>query len=127
MNHLKVVCAEDCGNSPKKQLLRDLTIALAKQDIESWLEWMRDDVVWEIIGEDRLEGKVAMADRLQSWHDRSISELEIHHIITHGNTASLNATVFFADGKRLDYCDVYNFGGFGKTAKIKKIMSYVIQ
>lgn len=127
MENLKVVCAEDCGNSPKKQLLRDITISLAKQDIDSWMEWMRDDIEWDIVGEKQIHGKTDMENVLKSRNERKITELEIHNIITHGNTASLNATLILANGKRIEYCDVYNFGGFGKKAKIKKIMSYVIQ
>lgn len=30
---LKVICEENCGNAPKKQLLKDFNIAMAKCDI----------------------------------------------------------------------------------------------
>ena len=127
MENLKVHCAENCGNSPKKELLRDITIALAKKEIDRWMEWMHEDVLWEIVGNQQVQGKGEMEKMLQSWNDKKITELQIHNIITHGNTASLNATIIFKDRTRLDYCDVYNFAGFGKKAKIKKILSYMIQ
>lgn len=51
------LCAENCGNSPKKELLRDLSIAFVKNEIEFCMDWMTDDVVWEIIGDKLIQGK----------------------------------------------------------------------
>lgn len=52
--------------------------------------------------------------------------LHIHHIITHGNVASLNGKLTLTNGDKLEFCHVYRFSGFGKKAKIKEITSYII-
>ena len=44
-NNIKVECAEDCGNSPKKQLLKELTIAFANNDIDFCMECMSDNKI----------------------------------------------------------------------------------
>lgn len=124
---LIVECAEDCGNAPKKELLRDLTIAFAKNDTEFCINCMRDDIVWEMIGQNRFEGIGEYKEALNNWKKHQVKHLIIHNIITHGNTASLNGTMLLEDETKIDFCDVYNFAGFGKKAKIKKITSYVIK
>jgi hypothetical protein len=37
---LKIICAEDCGNAPKKNLFKELNIAIAKNDIGFIIENM---------------------------------------------------------------------------------------
>lgn len=123
---LKVICAENCGNSPKKQLLKDFTIALAEKNTDFCIDWVRDDLTWEIIGEKQFQGKEEYEKALEEMKDRNVEELEIHHIITHGNTASANGTLHFSNGETIAFCDVYEFAGFGKDAKIKRITSYII-
>lgn len=125
-DQLKVKCAESCGNSPKKELLKELTIAFAKNDNGFCLEWMKDDVIWDIIGERCIQGTDEFEDALVMKRDREAEELLIDNIITHGNTGSVNGTLIFADKSRTAFCDVYNFAGFGKNAKVKKICSYRI-
>lgn len=122
-----VECAENCGNSPKKQLLRDLTVAYAKQDIRFCIEWMTDDVIWEIVGEQRIQGKDNVEKALYASSEREVQQLRIENIITHGDTGSVNGTVQLSGNQTIAFCDVYNFRGFGRTAKIKKITSYNIQ
>ena len=124
---VKVECAEDCGNSPKKQLLRDINIAFAKREIGFCLDWMTDDIIWEIIGDRVIEGVSDVEKVLNEWSIREISLLRIHNIITHGNTASVNGVLLLNDKETIDFCDVYNFRGFGKNSKIKKITSFVIK
>lgn len=125
--NLIVECAEDCGNSPKKKLLKDLAISFAKKDIPFCMDWLTDDVSWELIGEKRIQGKEKVENALCEMSERDVKQLQIHNIITHGNAASLNATFILKDNWRIDFCNVYNFRGFGKNAKIKAIDSYVIQ
>src|SRR5690606_28590892 len=53
-------------------------------------------------------------------------ELHIHNIITHGNTAALNASLLMPGG-RVEYCHFYLFNGFAKSAKLKRITEYRIE
>lgn len=121
-----IECAEDCGNAPRKNLLKRYNIAYAQNDFDFCLEWVADDIVWEMIGEQRFEGKQAFEKALAQMKENEVQMLQIHQIITHGNVASANGTLTFVDGKQWAYCDVYQFRGFSKTAKIRTISSYVI-
>ncbi|HLS89253.1 MAG TPA: nuclear transport factor 2 family protein [Sphingobacteriaceae bacterium] len=123
---MKVLCAEDCGNAPKKALLRDVTIDYWGGDGQLMLENLADGAVWTVVGQAPAEGIQAIVEHRAGDRSDKPVELQIHNIITHGNVASLNATVLRQDGSRLEYCDVFRFSGFGKKAKIKEITSYRI-
>lgn len=123
---MKVECAEDCGNAPKKVLLRDLTIDFWADDGRMLVDHLTDKAVWSVVGGPRHVGKQVIREQLAHARGGEPVELLIHNIITHGNTASANATVTMQDGNRIEYCDVYRFAGFGPKAKIKEITSYII-
>jgi hypothetical protein len=123
---LQIFCAEDCGNSPKKALLRDISIAFAKNEISFCLDWMIDNIEWDIVGDQLIHGKDNV-EKVLIRMKRNVQQLHIHNIITHGNTGSVNGTLILMDQHTIEFCDVYNFAGFGKNAKIKKITSYVIK
>lgn len=124
---MNVVCPVDCGNAPRKVILRDWNIALAGGDVPLVADLLADNVVYEPIGAPPIEGKTAVeAHFVQQARDLSsgADEFHIHNIITHGNTAALNASLVMNDGRRFDYCHVYLFNGFSKTAKLKRITEY---
>src|SRR5690625_5890914 len=95
--NIKIECAENCGNSPKKELLRDLSIAFVKNEIELCMDWMTDDVVWEIIGDKLIRGKGDFEKTLHQMNNRKVQQIRIQNIITHGNTGSVNGTLIIND------------------------------
>src|SRR5699024_2592306 len=113
---LKVFCKEDCGNAPKKQILKDFNIAYAKCDSESILEQVTDDVIWHMVGAKQSEGKEQCAEELERIGYEQATELHIEHIITHGNTASVNGVLTFHRDQHYAFCDVYVFNSFAKHA-----------
>ena len=133
---MKVLCPVDCDNAPRKAILRDWTIAWAQGEASA-AELLADDVVVSYLSRpaagvaehaaDRASGAAVdnNDDAVASGTVHSVPvELHIHHIITHGNTAALNATLLLDDGRRVDYCHIYLFNGFAKTAKLKRITAY---
>lgn len=124
---MKIVCHEDCGNAPRKLLLRDNHIDYWQGDGRQFLDNVAHDAVWDVIGAGRCEGEAAIRDHMARGRGTEPVSLAIHHIITHGKTASLNATVVFKDGSRVEYCDVYTFAGAGRNAKVKQITTYKIE
>ena len=46
----------DCGSSPIKQRLRDLSIAFAQSDVGAILDFFADDIAWHIVGEREIRG-----------------------------------------------------------------------
>lgn len=89
----KIIVEEDCGNAPKKLLLKELNIAFARGDSEKILSFITDDIVWENVGEKRLEGIENFRKELENLKEVEVAELKIEHIITHGWIASGNGVI----------------------------------
>lgn len=123
---IKIASPADCGNAPKKMILKDLLKAFAVTDIPFIREHVAEDVHWEIINHMSAHGREKMAEVLESKMTIPAVELDIDHIITHGKTASANGTAKFADNSSCAFCHVYEFVSAGKN-KIKKITSYVMK
>src|SRR5690625_485256 len=81
---LKVICPIDCGNAPKKKILKELNIALAKNDTELIIGYINDEILWNIIGKPTIQGKESFLKEITQTATDKISELHIQHIITHG-------------------------------------------
>ncbi|SFE83825.1 nuclear transport factor 2-like protein [Alteribacillus iranensis] len=81
---MKVICEENCGNAPKKQLLKDFNIAFAKCDVESIIEQVSDDIIWHMVEDKKVNGKEEFAKELELIDDEQATELHIEHIITMG-------------------------------------------
>ncbi|UOQ44729.1 nuclear transport factor 2 family protein [Halobacillus salinarum] len=123
---LKVICTEDCGNAPRKQLLKDVKTAWAKKDTSFVLAYLAEDIHWEIPGKNSIHGKDPFALELEKQDQNTITELHLQTIITHGKTAAVNGTITEQNGKQLAFCDVFHFTSAGKKAPIKEIISYVL-
>lgn len=123
--NIKLSVPKDCGNAPKKLILKNFNIALVTGDTETILGNLADHMTWTIIGDKMVKGKDAFIDKLSELHDGEITELVIHDIITHGYVASAHGKVL---GVNRDYyfCHVYKFTSASKTAKIKEMTSYII-
>ena len=127
---VRIVCKADCGNAPKKLLLKELTSAFAKGTAQRvLLPHLADDVVWEIVGTEGIEGKDAVAKLLveASQSGNKASKLEIENIITHGNAGSVNGQISMTDGTQYAFCDVYMWSGTSVKSAIRKITSYSIE
>lgn len=53
----KIISSPNCGNSPKMEFLKDFNIAFAKGNLEIIADSVTDDIVWNIIGDRKIEGK----------------------------------------------------------------------
>jgi ketosteroid isomerase-like protein len=124
---LKISFPPDCAHAPRKTLLKNLNIAFAKGDVNGLLAWVAEDVVWTLVGDQRVEGKAAMAAMLDRMAKHKPKELVISKVITHGPAAAVNGLLVFSDGTRVHFCDVYRFAGASAKAKIKEITSYNIR
>lgn len=107
-------------------MLMDLAVAFARGDLTPQIGTLAHDVVLDVVGDRRLEGVEAVGKFVEQTRVANIKELHIHHIITHGPTAALNASLMTEDDMRHEYCDVYVFASAGKQAKLKEITSYRI-
>ena len=121
----KIIISEDCGNSPKNIFVQDLTIAFAKGDSKFILSNATDDIRWNIIGEQLIEGKDQFAEALNKTKKDPVEVLTIRHIATHGKAGAVDGTLRLENGRLRAFCNVYEFSNSKGTA-IKEITSYVI-
>lgn len=126
VSQVKVVCDEDCGNAPKKVLIRDFITAIARGDQDFVQGNVTNEIVWEVVGKAKIKGVEVYLESLSQHplQEPNRKDVVIRNIITHGNVASANGTIS-ANKKIVDFCEVYHFSGF-KNAKIKAITSYII-
>ncbi|MGM0580607.1 MAG: nuclear transport factor 2 family protein [Bacteroidota bacterium] len=123
---MKINCKANCGNAPRKQLLKDLNIAFAKGEVQLILDMLTEDVQWEMVGDKVMNGKAEVAKDLESMKDYTAVEINIDHIITHGTDAACDGSFLMKNGDRFGFCDVYEFENNSKKAKIKNMISYAI-
>jgi hypothetical protein len=123
----KIVVGEDCGNAPKKLLLRDFNIVFAKHEKAHLLRNITDTIRWNLVGDKVVEGKEQFEKELERMKERKTTELVINNIITHGNSGAMDGTFTLDNGRSYAFCDVYRFSSAAKSAKIKEITSYVIE
>lgn len=123
----EITVEESCGNSPRKQFLKEFYVALAEEDVEDILSRMTDDVRWTVVGEVTTEEKQNVADLLDGMLDEEYTEIRVDNIITHGYTAAANGVTEVANGDTHAFCEVFTFDGATKTADIEAIDSYVIE
>lgn len=122
---MKINSMPDCGNSPKKEFLKRFNLAFAQGDAEFLIEHVSEDIVWEMFGDKKIQGKEAFAKEVRAMADYTADEISIHHIITHGKEGSLNGE-FIMGESRYAFSDVYVFESAGKNI-IKRLYSYVVQ
>lgn len=122
----KIVSSPNCGNSPKMEFLKDFNIAFVKGNVEFIVESVTDDVIWNIIGDKKIDGKKAFAEKLEKMKSEKTTELRIDQILSHGKEGATNGIMKMQNGKKYAFSDFYKFKG-AKGAKIKSITSYVIE
>lgn len=116
----------DCGNSPRKEFLKEFNSAFAKGDVPAIAKHLAEDVTWDIVGDKRIEGKVAMVGELTSMKNSQVKKMILHTVVTHGREASANGEIHMATGDVYAFCDVYAFAKTTGT-QLKSISSYVIK
>lgn len=124
---IRINVKDDCGNAPKKAVLRDFNIAFAKGDTEFLIDNVTDDVEWLRVGDRRIRGIEEFSEAVRRMANELPSALTIETIITHGTDCAVDGVLEFPGGETYAFCDVYRFNNFSKKAKIKRITSYVVQ
>lgn len=122
---MKLNIPHDCGSSPKKKLIADLTAFFSSYAISEAMEFLDEDVVWTLVGDQPIHGKENFAAALQEMSDVKATELTIHQIITHGKEAAVSGEMGMEDGKTYGFSDFYTFSSAG-AKKVKSIRSYVV-
>lgn len=123
---VEIIVGADCGNSPKRQFLKDLTIAYAKGDVAFVADSVSDDVSWRIVGGRLIRGKDDFVGALAQMKANKAATLTIEKVITHGWDGAVSGELTMEDGTRFAFCDVYAFTS-ASGAGVRSIDSFVIQ
>jgi len=114
----------DCGNSPKREFIKEFNIAFAKGNLDFIIGHVSDDIVWTIHGDKKIEGKESFSKEIHKMKENVADKMTLRSIITHGIEASAHGEIKMGD-KTYAFCDVYVFTN--TTGEIIKTMeSYVL-
>lgn len=122
----KIIVNADCGNAPKRELLKKINIAFVEGDTSFILDHVTDTIIWDMVGARKIEGKEQLASELDTMKSEAVKELLLCQILTHGKEGAARGTVQMQSGKKYSFADLYEFSG-AKGNKIKSITSYIIE
>ena len=123
---LKIIVQEDCGNSPRKVILRDFVIAMVEKDSQTILASVDENMTYEQIGKTVIQGSDQFLSNVEAHKEDEVRELELLTIITHAKTAAVNGKAVNMDGQEYHFATIYRFTGNTKTARIKEITNYLV-
>lgn len=103
----KIISSPNCGNSPKMEFLKEFNIAFAKGDVALITESVTDDIVWNINGDKKIEGKEKFTVGLEKMKSEKVSELVLEQILSHGKEGAVSGIMKMQDGKRYAFSDLY--------------------
>lgn len=114
----------DCGNAPRREVLKDLVVAIATRDSDVVDALIADDVVWTLVGGETLTGRGAVTDWVAAGPE--VDELTFGSVLTHGRGASVDGVHRLVDESETGFSHVLRFSSTAKTAKISGVKSYLI-
>jgi limonene-1,2-epoxide hydrolase len=123
---VKIHIQADCGNAPKKLFVKDFIVALVNNDQAFINRNSTDDIQWNVVGGQHIEGKEAVLAQLGQLRSDAVVELAIHTIVTHGYDGVAEGLLKFKDGRTMAFCDVYRFRASTNNAPIKSITTYTV-
>ncbi|HEU4552973.1 MAG TPA: nuclear transport factor 2 family protein [Chitinophaga sp.] len=123
---VKIHVPGDCGNAPKKLFVKDFIVAMVNNDRDFIYRSATDDIQWNMVGGQYIDGKDAVLTALQRFRGDAVAELTIHTIVTHGYDGVAEGLLKFKDGRRVAFCDVYRFRASTNNAPVKAITTYAV-
>ena len=122
----KIIASPNCGNSPKMEFLKQFNIAFAEGNVEFLIEGVTEGIVWNVIGDKKIEGIEAFTAELERIQAVKASELKLNQILSHGKEGAANGMMIMENGNKYAFSDFYVFQST-KGEKIKTITSYCIK
>jgi hypothetical protein len=123
---MKLNIKTDCANSPKSELVKNLTIYFASYNLDQVKNYLEDNVTWSLVGDTPIIGKEQFIKALEKMSHNKVAELTIHSIVTHGKVAATHGDMLMEDGNNFGFSDFYEFTN-AKANKVKSIVSYVVK
>ena len=116
---------ENCENSRHKQFIKDFNVAFAKGDMNYVLDCFSDDILWDAVNHEPVQGKEAVRKMLSEM-DEVANELVIDDILQDGTRCVANGKLVYADNG-VAFSDLYVFTSDAEDAKIKILKGYAVE
>ena len=113
----------DCENAPEKAFIRDFNIAFAQADFERLSSFITEEIVWDLVGEKRVEGIKAFQQAMEEMKEMKLAGLTLHQILTHGKEGAAHGEFQLEDGNTYAYAEFYIFNRT-KGHKIRSVMTF---
>ena len=123
---MKIKSSTDCKNSPKKELLKKLTVLFASYKVDEVEVYFAEDIEWRLVGDKPIVGKAAFASALREMSGNRATELIIHSIVTNEKDGAIHGEMLMENGDRFGFSDFYKFTS-ASAKEVKSITSYVLQ
>lgn len=121
----KILIPEDRVDSAHQQFVTDFNIAFAKGDMDYVLDCFSDDIVWDVVNHEPVQGKEAVKKMLHEMDDVA-DELVIDDIVCDSTRCVVNGKLTYADIV-IAFSDLYEFTDDTEDAKIKTLKGYAIE
>lgn len=121
---MEITSPQDCDNSPKRRLVKELNIAFAEANIPALEELFHPNIEWVMVGDRKIKGLEEILKFLETIKVQKAIALNLEQILTHGKYASAVGSLTFKENK-IAFHDHYEFTSAG-SSKLKKIISFAI-
>lgn len=121
---MKVYTNPNCGNAPKQQLIKELTIYFCSYELDKAREYLDEHVEWTLVGDKPVKGRDKFLSYLNEMSDNSAVELSINSIVTHGKEGAVSGEMKLKDGSVFAFGDFFTFNS-ASFKKVKTIVSFV--
>ena len=121
-----ITSSPNCGNSPKMEFLKEFNIAFAEGNVKFLTESVTDEIIWNIIGDRKIEGRENFVAELEKMKEHKTTELILDQILSHGKEGAVSGIIKNQNGKKYAFSDFYIFNNT-KGKKLKSITSYLIE
>jgi len=123
---LKITASPNCSNSPKMELIKNLTIHFVTYDLDKAMPFLVEDFAWTLVGDCTIYGKAQFRSALEEMSTNKATELSITSVLTHGQEGAVHGEILMEDGHKFGFADFYKFSSV-KGDKVKSIVSYVVE
>ncbi|MFQ4149579.1 hypothetical protein AAGW05_12925 [Arthrobacter sp. LAPM80] len=121
---VKIHDEPDCGNAPRKEIVRDFVVSLAERNSEHVMSLLAEDIAWKIVGDRILTDRETVLRWVTGLP--KVDQVVFGSLLTHGRGASADGVFYLADGTQSSFCHVLRFASAVKTAKIVGVNTYAI-
>ena len=123
---VEVAVEEDCGNAPKKAVIKDWLVSLTIGEADLVTSQLAENARWEVVGSRTVEGMTDISTIVTELSELPVSTLMIGNVLSHGKRVAADGSLKLRDGREVRFAHFFTFSGHGRKAKISEITTFTI-